>query len=46
VEAGDPLALVREYRYYDPIYMLPAEGQQWWRSQHAAGPRQSDPVPA
>jgi KamA family protein len=33
VEAEDPLALVREYRYYDPIYMLPAEGQQWWRSQ-------------
>jgi lysine 2,3-aminomutase len=32
VEAADPLALVREYRYYDPIYMLPADGQQWWQS--------------
>ena len=30
VEAGDPLALHREYPYYDPIYTLPAEGQQWW----------------
>ena len=32
VEAADPLALVREYRYYDPIYLLPADGQQWWHS--------------
>jgi KamA family protein len=32
VEAADPLALVREYRYYDPIYMLPADGQRWWHS--------------
>jgi lysine 2,3-aminomutase len=32
VEAGDPLALDREYSYYDPIYRLPAEGQDWWRS--------------
>ena len=31
VEAADPLALDREYEYYDPIYMLPQEGQQWWR---------------
>jgi lysine 2,3-aminomutase len=30
VEADDPLALSREYAYYDPIYTLPAEGQQWW----------------
>jgi hypothetical protein len=31
VEANDPLALSREYAYYDPIYALPAEGQRWWR---------------
>jgi lysine 2,3-aminomutase len=30
VEAGDPLALSREYPYYDPIHTLPAEGQHWW----------------
>ena len=35
VEAGDALALNREYSYYDPIYRLPAEGQDWWRSQAA-----------
>jgi KamA family protein len=33
VEADDPLALRREYAYYDPIYTLPADGQQWWRDQ-------------
>jgi len=32
VEAADPLALDREYEYYDPIYMLPEQGQQWWRA--------------
>ena len=31
VEAGDPLALSREYAYYDPIHTLPEHGQQWWR---------------
>jgi len=31
VEADDPLALNREYAYYDPIYTLTADGQQWWR---------------
>jgi lysine 2,3-aminomutase len=48
VEAADPLALIREYRYYDPIYMLPAEGQQWWRSQQASepGPAQVSPAVA
>jgi lysine 2,3-aminomutase len=35
VEADDALALDREYSYYDPIYRLPAEGQDWWRSQAA-----------
>jgi KamA family protein len=32
VEADDPLALSREYPYYDPIYLLPEQGQQWWRA--------------
>jgi lysine 2,3-aminomutase len=32
VEADDELAIGREYAYYDPIYMLPAQGQAWWRS--------------
>jgi L-lysine 2,3-aminomutase len=36
VEAGDPLALSREYPYYDPIYTLPEPGQHWWRSRAAS----------
>ena len=32
VEADDPLVLERQYEYYDPIYLLPEEGQDWWRS--------------
>ena len=32
IEADDPLALSREYPYYDPIYMLPESGQAWWRA--------------
>jgi KamA family protein len=32
VEAADPLALSREYPYYDPIYLLPEPGQAWWRA--------------
>jgi len=35
VETSDELALDREYSYYDPIYRLPAEGQDWWRSRAA-----------
>ena len=27
IEAGDPLALDREYPYYDPIHLLPESGQ-------------------
>jgi len=38
VEAKDELALSREYPYYDPIYVLPEPGQEWWRA------RQQDPV--
>ena len=38
VEAEDPLALSREYPYYDPIYLLPEPGQAWWRARaRAAG---------
>jgi lysine 2,3-aminomutase len=40
VEADDPVALRREYAYYDPIYTLPADGQQWWRD------RSRDEAPA
>jgi lysine 2,3-aminomutase len=36
IEEGDPEALQREYVYFDPIYTLPDEGQQWWRDQIAA----------
>ena len=42
VEAGDPLAIGREYAYYDPIYMLPEHGQTWWRARSG----QSSPKPA
>ncbi len=31
VESGDALALQREYEYYDPIYLLPEGGQEYWR---------------
>ena len=40
IEYDDPEALTRRYPYYDPIYTLPEEGQQWWREQ-AASPDQS-----
>ena len=32
IEGEDAAALSREYVYYDPIYTLPAAGQDWWRS--------------
>jgi len=35
IEANDPSALTRLYEYYDPVYTLPASGQDWWR-RHAA----------
>jgi lysine 2,3-aminomutase len=35
IEANDPEALTRLYEYYDPVYTLPASGQDWWR-RHAA----------
>jgi lysine 2,3-aminomutase len=37
IEADDPEALTRRYHYYDPIYTLDDEGQQWWRAKIAAG---------
>ncbi len=37
IEFDDPEALTRQYHYYDPIYTLPEEGQQWWRGEIAAG---------
>jgi lysine 2,3-aminomutase len=40
IESGDDLALSREYPYYDPIHLLPAEGQEWW-SESALGAAQS-----
>jgi lysine 2,3-aminomutase len=33
LEAGDPVALEREYPCYDPVHLLPAAGQAWWRDQ-------------
>jgi lysine 2,3-aminomutase len=36
VELDDPDALNRQYEYYDPIYLLPQAGQQWWRDQLAS----------
>ena len=30
-------ALGRKYEYYDPISLLPASGQAWWREAGAAG---------
>ncbi len=35
VDAGDELALSREFEYYDPIYLLPESGQQWWQARTA-----------
>ena len=32
IEADDPEALTRRYEYYDPVYTLPQQGQEWWRN--------------
>jgi hypothetical protein len=37
IEADDPEALSRRYHYYDPIYTLPQEGQEWWRAKIREG---------
>ena len=36
VDADDTIALSREFEYYDPIYLLPEPGQQWWQAKVAA----------
>jgi lysine 2,3-aminomutase len=36
IEADDPQALSRLYEYYDPVYTLPASGQEWWRRKSGA----------
>ena len=46
VETGDELATSREYPYYDPIYMLPAHGQDWWRVRAATAGAPAATVPA
>jgi hypothetical protein len=37
-------ALGREYPYYDPIYTLPEEGQEYWREYMRKDRRQHQPV--
>ncbi|MGL5405499.1 MAG: KamA family radical SAM protein [Propionibacteriaceae bacterium] len=32
IELDDAGAINRDYTYYDPIYTLPKEGQQWWKA--------------
>ncbi len=44
LEADEPIVLDREYPYYDPVHLLPASGQAWWRGQRAR--RQPTLVPA
>src|SRR3984957_4693327 len=35
VDANDEQALTHEFEYYDPIYLLPESGQDWWRDKAA-----------
>ena len=35
---GERFTLGREYAYYDPVYMLPPAGQQWWRARARDAP--------
>ncbi len=44
IEFDDPDALSREYPYYDPIYTLPEEGQEYWREYTRKDRRQLQPV--
>jgi L-lysine 2,3-aminomutase len=46
VERDDELATSREYAYYDPIYMLPQRGQDWWRSRAATADVATAALPA
>ena len=43
IEHDDRDALARRYEYYDPIHLLPPEGQAWWRKRSADTIRISDP---
>jgi KamA family protein len=45
VDAGDELALSQEFEYYDPIYLLPESGQQWWRAKADELAAASAPLP-
>jgi lysine 2,3-aminomutase len=44
IEFDDPDALSREYPYYDPIYTLPEEGQEYWREYIRKDRRELQPV--
>jgi lysine 2,3-aminomutase len=44
IEFDDPDALSREYPYYDPIYTLPEEGQEYWREHIRKGKLELQPV--
>ena len=44
IEFDEPDALSREYPYYDPIYTLPEEGQEYWRELIRKGRRELQPV--
>ena len=44
IEFDDPDALGREYPYYDPIYTLPEEGQEYWREYMRKDRRQLQPA--
>ncbi|HEY3024203.1 MAG TPA: lysine 2,3-aminomutase [Actinomycetota bacterium] len=44
IEFDDPDALSREYPYYDPVYTLPEEGQEYWREFVRKGRRELQPV--
>ncbi len=38
LEADDPNAIDHRYVYYDPVYTLPEEGQEYWRKYAAEHP--------
>jgi hypothetical protein len=44
LEADDPVALEREYPYYDPVHLLPEQGQTWWRDQASRSVRRLETV--
>ena len=33
IEMDVPDVMTRQYEYFDPIYLLPESGQEWWREQ-------------